>query len=114
MCCVLLLQLNLCTGKTEEDFIVSAKVIDTNDIYVDENSSQLHGDPQQYVELKLFLALRELFESCGYREFSWRDMYGSPTPKRLQHQLSALCNLAGNFLNEQLKVYAELSESVSQ
>ena len=106
-------QLSLCTGKSEEDFIVSDKVFNPSDIYVDETSSQLHSDPQQYVELKLFLALRQLFESCGYMEFSWRDLYGMPTPKRLQHQLSALCNLAGNFLDEQAKVYAELNETVS-
>jgi hypothetical protein len=104
--------LNVCAGKQEDDFIVSDKVIDTGEIFVDETSSELHSDPQQFVEMKLFLALRQLFESCGYYEFSWRDIYGTPTPKRLQHQLSALCNLAGNFYNEQVKVFAELHEVV--
>ena len=88
-------------------------MLDASVTIVDEYSTNLHLDAQQYVEIKLFLALRQLFETCGYNDFSWRDLYGTPTPKRLQYQLSAICNLAGNFLNEQVKVYAELSENVS-
>lgn len=105
-------QLCFCTGKTEEDFLVGDKVLDPTLVYVDETSSQLHTDSAQYNEVKLFLALRQLFESCGYYEFGSRDLYGTPTPKRLQQQLSAICNLAGNFYDEQIKVFAELNYTV--
>ena len=69
----------------------------------------LHED---FGDLKFFLALRDLLQTCGYNAFSWRDLY-APTFKRLRLQLSAIINLA-KFREEQLKVYAELNEPVSE
>jgi len=99
------MQLDVCAGKTEGDFQPSKGMLDKAQEMPFE---QLHED---FGDLKFFLALQDLFQTCGYNEFSWRDLY-APTFKRLRLQLSAVINLA-KFREEQLKVYAELNEPVS-
>lgn len=74
-------------------------------------SELTHGElHQEFSELAFFQALRECLSTCGYTDFSWRDLY-APTSKRLRHQLSAIINLA-KFREEQIKVYGELNEPV--
>ena len=69
----------------------------------------LHQEPG---DLILFLSLRDLFDTCCYTQFSWKDLY-HPNPKRLRCQLSAVLNLA-KFREEQLKVYEDVTEQRHQ
>lgn len=72
---------------------------------VDVDYPELHEDR---TEANFFRHLQKLMKTCGYNDFSWRDLY-HPSPKRLRFQLSAIINLA-KFREEQLRVYAELNE----
>ena len=98
------MQLDVCSGKTEEDFKIE-QAVNTDCDY-----PEVHA-PESYSELTFFTELRKLMDICGYYDFSWRDLY-APESKRLRLQLSAVVNLA-KFRQEQLKVYAELNEPVS-
>jgi kinetochore protein Nuf2 len=88
-------------GKTQEDL----QVPPTGDNLT---YPELHTDVSEF---RLFRYLRELFQTCGYDDFSMRDLHCvAVTPKRLREQLSAFINLA-KFREEQLQVYYELHES---
>lgn len=103
-------KVDVCAGKTEEDYAPPAN---TSEMLSSEEVDIAHPDLHQtdnFTELAFFLEVRKLMETCGYYDFSWRDLH-IPDPKRLRLQLSAILNLA-KFREEQLKVYAELSEPV--
>jgi hypothetical protein len=99
--------LDVCAGKTEDDFQASPAMLETASTLA---YPELHA-AENFTELQFFTELRKLLEICGYYDFSWRDLH-VPESKRLRHQLSAILNLA-KFREEQLKVYAELNEPVS-
>lgn len=98
-------QLEHCIGKTDEDFAASPEITAKAQTL---EHPQLHED---FYELKFFLAMRQMMDTCGYDSFSWRDLH-SPTAKRVRDQLSAIINLA-KFRKETIGIYAELSEPVS-
>lgn len=101
------IQLEICAGKTDVDFVAPRSVLDK--IQVSVPYPELYQNC--WSELRFFTALRDLLLDCGYDNFSWRDLY-QPNRKRYQHQLSAILNLA-KYREEQLELYAVLTEPVS-
>jgi Nuf2 family len=98
-------QLEVCSGKTENDFgptpEMTAKI----------NSLPYPELHQDVSEMQFYCYLRDMLKVAGYANFSWRDLH-NPTPKRLQYQLSAIFNLA-KHREDQLLLYKELNEPVS-
>lgn len=95
-------QLEVCAGKREEDFLPTPTMLEAASM---QPYPELH---QEFNEMQFYTCLRDLMTMAGYASFSWRDIH-CPTPKRLRYQLSAIINLA-KYREEQLRVYAELNE----
>jgi hypothetical protein len=102
------LQLNLCTDKTEKDFIIHSSVLEKATFLP--GSRELHLEPN--AEAGFLKAMYNLFVATGYPHFNMRDLHGTPTPERLQQQLSALLNFMV-FRLDQMPVYAEVTRPVS-
>jgi kinetochore protein Nuf2 len=100
------LLLDICQGQSEEDWKPTMAMHE----YIQEHAlfPALHSEAG---DLLFYLAVRDLLQICGFDQFSWKDLY-QPTTKRLRYQLSAIINLA-KFREDQLRVYAELNEPVS-
>lgn len=99
-----MLQLQRATGKTEADLVASPDVLAKAD-------SMPYGElHQEFSELLFYTSLRDMLKAAGYTNFSWRDLH-SPTPKRLQCQLSAIVNLF-KYLEGQIPFYGELQNQV--
>jgi hypothetical protein len=103
-----LFQLELCTNKTEKDFIINPLVLEKATFLP--RSRELHLEPN--AEAGFLKAMYDLFVAAGYPSFSMRDVHGMPTADRLQHQLSALMNFM-DFRQDMLPVYDELNRPVS-
>ena len=104
---VFLQLLDICCGITEEELTkVSPKMQSVlQDIA---KYPQVHED---FESVRFFLKIKKCMEICGFYDFGWKDLY-TPTPKRFRIQLSAAINMA-KFREDQLKLYAELNEPVS-
>lgn len=99
--------LEICQGVADEDCEkVSPKMQET--LQAIAKFPTVHED---FSDVKFFLELRKFMETCGYHDFGWKDLH-TPTAKRFRYQLSAVINLA-KFREDQLKLYAELNEPVS-
>jgi hypothetical protein len=97
-------QLEVCAGKTEEDFLPTPEMLAKAATMP---YPELHQD---FGELLFYTCLRGFLAGAGYDSFSFRDLY-APTTWRLRIQLSAIINLA-KIREEQLQMYRELFEQV--